>query len=159
MFGISKAGGISFSDDTFTMDRDRVLHLCHNIRQSMYKIRQLIGPLPLLWRCTTRVDLIDEVLIREMNYSGCRNIQYGIEAGSQEILDSIGKRITLDQIRRAVNLTLNSGIDVQCSFMFPHPEDTEHTIQEQINFMSELTELGANVSLFYDYSFTRNIFV
>jgi radical SAM superfamily enzyme YgiQ (UPF0313 family) len=146
-FGIKQGGGISFSDDAFTMDRECVIRLCHLIRQSMRLVKQATGFLPLWWRCTTRADLVDAELIKEMCYAGCRSIQYGVEAGSQKILDSIGKRITLDQIRRAVDLTLNSGIDAQCSFMFPHPEDTVQTVREQIRFMQELNEIGANASL------------
>jgi radical SAM superfamily enzyme YgiQ (UPF0313 family) len=82
-----------------------------------------------------------------MSNAGCRQIQYGIEAGSQRILDSIGKKISLDQIRKVVDLTMSFGIDAACSFMFPHPEDTEQTVREQIQFMKELTEMGASETL------------
>ena len=75
--------------------------------------------------------------------AGCYRIQFGIEAGSQRILDSIGKRITLEQVRRAVRLTLDTGIKVICFFMFPHPDDTEETIREQMHFMKELLQMGA----------------
>lgn len=139
-FGVEPARRVSFSDDTFTLDRESAIRLCRLIGQSM-------DSFPLRWRCATRVDLMDAELIREMSYSGCRQIEYGIEAGSQKILDSIGKKITLDQIRKIVNLTMNFGIDADCSFMFPHPEDTEQTIREQIRFMKELSEMGASETL------------
>ncbi len=105
------------------------------------------GTSPLFWKCSTRVDLVDENLLKNMYLAGCRNIMYGIEAGSQIILNTIGKKITLDQIKRIVSLTLESGISVHCSFMFPFPEDTEQTIKEQARFMKELSMMGADESI------------
>ncbi len=70
-----------------------------------------------------------------------------IEAGSQEIMDSIGKNITLARVKKVVEMTVNLGIDAECSFMFPHPEDTEKTINKQIEFMKELYNMGASETL------------
>ncbi len=78
-----------------------------------------------------------------MYEAGCYNITFGVEAGSQKILDSIGKGITLDQVRNAVSTALDIGIEVVCAFMFPHPEDTEETICDQKQFMKELLDMGA----------------
>ena len=105
-------------------------------------LKDVKEPLQLHWRCSTRVDLVDRELLEKMYEAGCYNIQYGIEAGSQKILDSIGKKITLEQVRDAVRATLDSGIKVTCSFMFAHPLDTEETIREQMQFMKELLEMG-----------------
>jgi len=67
----------------------------------------------------------------------------------EKILDSIGKDINLEQVRSAVQATLSLGIEVVCSFMFPHPEDTEETIHQQIQLMKELKEKGALLLLSY----------
>ncbi len=139
-FGFKEAGKITFLDDAFGLDRELTRSLCRLLKQIRLSI-------PLSWRCTTRVDLVDAELITEMWESGCCGIHYGIEAGSQKILDSIGKKTNLDQIRRAVNLTLSFGMDTLCAFMLPHPEDTEQTVREQKQFMKELTEMGANTYL------------
>lgn len=82
-----------------------------------------------------------------MHDAGCHSIQFGVEAGSQEILDSIGKGTTLDQVREAVRSARDTGMEVLCAFMFPHPQDTEKTIREQKSFMSELAEMGARESM------------
>jgi radical SAM superfamily enzyme YgiQ (UPF0313 family) len=99
----------------------------------------------LRWMCSTRVDLVDKKLLEEMHESGCYSIQFGVEAGSQKILDSIGKGITLEQVKYVVSTALNTGIEVTCSFMFPHPEDTEETIREQKQLMKELIEVGVTL--------------
>ncbi len=140
IFKHGQAQEINFSDDTFTLDRQRVIELCALLK----KVKK---PLQLRWMCSTRVDLIDKELLEKMHEAGCSSIQYGIEAGSQKILDSIGKKITLEQVRDAVRATLDAGIEVTCSFMFPHPLDTEKTIREQMRFMKELIEMGATETL------------
>ena len=128
---------IDFDDDTFTLDRRRVMELCGLLKKT----------LQLRWRCSTRVDLVDMELLKEMHAAGCYSIQYGIEAGSQKILDSIGKKITPKQVREAVRATIDVGIEVTCSFMFPHPEDTEETIGEQKQLMKELMEMGSILTM------------
>lgn len=124
---------ISFADDAFTMNRDHAMEIC-----------KLAGglPFPWRWKCATRVDLIDEELLTRMHDSGCYSITYGIEAGSQEVLDAIGKNITLDQVRKSVEMTLKAGISVLCAFMFPHPYDNEDSIRSQTIFMKELKDKG-----------------
>ncbi len=82
-----------------------------------------------------------------MHKAGCCFITFGVKAGSQKIIDSIGKRITLEQARNAVSTTIDLGMEVRCFFMFPHPEDTEETIREQIQFMKELIDMGATENL------------
>ena len=140
IFKYGQAQEISFSDDTFTLDRQRVIELCGLLKDVKESMR-------LRWMCSTRVDLVDRELLEKMHEAGCYSIQYGIEAGSQKILDSIGKRITLKQIKDAVRATLGIGMEVTCSFMFPHPEDTEETIREQKQLMKELRKMGVTETL------------
>lgn len=131
---------INFADDTFTLNRGKVLELCEksNILQSIF---------PWRWKCATRVDLVDRDLLEQMHRAGCYSITYGIESGSQKILDYIDKGITLNQVRKAVQTTLDVGIGVVCAFMFPHPWDTAETIREQKTFMKELFDLGITETL------------
>ena len=135
-----QAQEINFSDDTFTLDRQRVIELCD-------LLKALKEPFQVHWVCSTRVDLVDRELLEKMYEAGCYGIQYGIEAGSQKILDSIGKGITLEQVRDAVSTSLDVGMEVTCSFMFPHPEDTEETVREQIRLMKELRKMGVTETL------------
>jgi radical SAM superfamily enzyme YgiQ (UPF0313 family) len=129
---------VGFADDAFTLDRDLVLELCGLSRARSLDWR---------WKCGTRVDLVDGELLERMHEAGCYRITYGVEAGSQEILDAIGKKITLEQAKRAVAMTLEAGIDVVCAFMFPHPDDTEETVRRQKQFMKELQAMGVTETL------------
>lgn len=137
---------INFADDTFTLNRNRVVDLC----EQSVKIRDLF---PWSWGCTTRVDLVDQKLIRLMSGAGCNAITFGVETGSQRVLDSIAKKITLKQVKNSVGTALESELSVLCSFMFPHPQDTAETIREQKQFMKELVGMGAQVSLAFTTPF------
>jgi len=130
---------IVFVDDIFTLNKRYVLDLCHTMKS--------VGRFNCEWRCTTRADLVDGSLLREMREAGCTGITYGVEAGSQKILEIMDKRLTLDQVKMAINLAQEANMRVTCAFMFPHPEDTEATIREQMSFMKELTDQGVQVSL------------
>jgi len=131
---------VHFYDDTFTLNRGHSLQLCQMMEQ--HKLHELVD-----WTCMTRVDCIDNELINAMSKAGCCQIQYGVEAGSQKILNSIGKGTTLEEIEKAVQNTLRAGIKTVCFFMFPFPEDTEQTVREQIDYMLKLFEMGAIISL------------
>jgi len=140
IFKYGQAQEINFVDDTFTLNRERVIELCE-------LLKEIKESLQLRWMCSTRVDLVDRELLQKMRNAGCYGVQFGVEAGSQKILDSIGKKITLKQARDAVQTALDVGMEVTCSFMFPHPEDTEETIREQIQLMKELINMGTTENL------------
>lgn len=122
------------ADDTFTVFHDRTKRIAEGFKE--------IG---LRWVCESRVNTVDREVINTLAESGCFSIQFGVESGSQKILDSIGKGITIEQVRKAVRWCLEAGIQPVCSFMVPHPEDTWETIGETERFMEELRRLGVQL--------------
>jgi len=128
----------TFIDDTFTVFRDRTLKICDLIEKSGIDMQ---------WQCSTRVNTVTRDMLERMAQVGCTAVTYGIESGSQRILDSIKKGITLEQVRDAVRWALEAGIRVFCSFMIPHPEDTVETVLQTKKLMVELARLGAAVTL------------
>lgn len=146
LYGENGDADISFSDDTFTLNRARILRLCEQSK----KLKEIF---PWRWGCTTRVDLVDQELIERMVESGCYAITFGVETGSQEVMSAIAKKITLEQVKHSVGMARDAGLSVLCSFMFPHPQDTTATIREQQQFMKELVTMGAQVSLAFTTPF------
>ena len=120
---------IQFWDDTFTLKRPWVMELCQLL------IKENLG---VLWTCETRVDRVDKEILELMARAGCWKIGYGVESGDQELLDLVKKGITLDQVRRAVKLTKNSGIEVGLSFMLALPSETPSKARQSIEFAKEL---------------------
>ncbi len=91
------------------------------------------------WGCSGRVNLMTEDLIATMASSGCILIGYGIESGSQKILDIIKKRVRVEDAKQAIKLTQKYIGWADCSFMIGIPGETRETIQETIDFCKELS--------------------
>lgn len=122
-YGLNK---LAFKDDTFTLNRDRVLNLCKGI---------LKEKLNFIWSCDSRVDYIDEELIYYMRKAGCQKISFGIESGSEQILLSIKKMIDLDQAEKATNIAKKYGIEVRFFMILGNRKETFDTLHQTINFL------------------------
>ena len=125
-FGIKE---IKFYDDVFTLDRKWVIAVCAELKnQGIY----------VPWTCETRVNLVDDELLKTMRAAGCYMIAYGVESGDQEILTQVGKNVTLDQITKAFSLTHKAGISTVGYFMLGAPNETPETIKRTIEFAKRL---------------------
>lgn len=121
--------GISFVDAIFTLNKNHVIKICEEI------IRRNID---IDWACSSRANHIDKEMLSKMAKSGCKLIWYGFESGSQRILDKINKKITIDDIRKAVKRTREVDI-IPCGlFMVGTPEETMEDINLTINLIREL---------------------
>lgn len=147
-FGVKQ---INFADDTFTLRRDKTEEL-------LAELRDLDTRYPWDFTCSTRVDLVDKDLLETLAEAGCSGIQFGVEAGSQEILDSIGKKISLTEARDAIKAAVDLDMDVLASFMFPHPDDTAATIRQQAAFMQEIKDTGAAISLAFTTPYPGTVY-
>jgi anaerobic magnesium-protoporphyrin IX monomethyl ester cyclase len=127
---------LSILDDTFTgLPRRLTLPVCREIVRRGLKIT---------FDCESRVDVFTPELCDALVQAGCTGVQFGVESGSQKILDASHKGITLDQVRNAVRCARAAGIRaIACSFILGHVHDTEETIRETISFWQELKTYGA----------------
>lgn len=119
---------ITVDDDTLTLDRRRVLAFCAGM-----KARR-----GLTWNCTSRADAMDRELMEAMRDAGCIKIAFGVESGSQRVLDAIGKRITVAQARECFRLAREAGLPAQAFFMVGHPEETQEDIAATEALIHEL---------------------
>ena len=94
--------------------------------------------LSIRWVCNSRVDNIDREMISLFKKAGCTTIGYGIESGSQEILDKVKKRITIAQIRNTVRITKEADIEVVAHTIIGLPGETRETINQTIDLLLEL---------------------
>ena len=126
-----------FWSDIFNFNREWTLELCQKIIESGLKIT---------WSSNTRADTMDEEIARMMYKSGCRLVSIGVESGSQKMLDNIGKKITLDDIRNTVKILKKNKIKIYNYFVIGLPWETEETVEETIKFA---IELDSNFISFY----------
>ncbi|MDP3947388.1 MAG: radical SAM protein [bacterium] len=125
-FGVKE---IAFYDDVFTLDRKRAYAIADNIIKKGLKIG---------WTCETRVNLVDKELLLHMKQAGCYAIAYGIESASPEILETLDKGITLEQVEAAVRLTQQVGLQTIGYFMLGSPGESLETISQTIRFAKKL---------------------
>jgi hypothetical protein len=126
-------------DDTFTVERDRTAAICEGL------IRRFPG---VKWFCEIRVDTVDRELLALMKESGCFCVAFGVESGSQRIIDeSIGKRIGLEQVRQVVSWCRELGLQYNPFMILSHPGETEDDARETMRFIREWKSDGAQVSL------------
>ncbi len=142
------ADQVFFNDDIFTADRNRVYEIIRRLRALEF---------PLTWGCATRVDCVDRKLIEAMAGSGCKGIQYGIESGSQSILDSV-KGIRKEHALKAVQASVGAGMMVTSSFMIPFPGDTADSIRETKEFMKQIMDAGSEIVLSYTMPLPGTLF-
>jgi len=116
---------ISFQDDEFMAKKERVYEVCEGIRNNNINIK---------WSCTGRVNIVDKEILNEMKRSGCVSVSYGIESGSQKILNSMRKGVTVEQAEKAINLNKEVGLRTPTSFILGMPEETLETAEETVNF-------------------------
>ena len=111
-FGIKE---VAFWDDTFTVDRNRVMTLSRLIKTHVPD---------LCWSAQARADKVDEEILQVMREAGCWKLHFGLESLVQKNLDFLRKGTTVDQNLRAVEMTKKSGMEVEASFIFGIPGET-----------------------------------
>lgn len=133
-------GEVLFEDDNFMIFKKRLTALCALLHKEN---------LGLSWSCLARADMMKSGdLMREMRLAGCWQVLFGIESGSQEILDLERKGITLEQIEKAVRLARKSGLRTKGFIMVGHPTETPETIRQTIDFIRSLPLDDVSVTYF-----------
>ena len=135
-----------FKDDTFTLNRKRIIQLCEGLISEKLKIN---------WGCTTRADLIDEELIKKMKKAGCNVIKLGIETGSEKILKDTKKGVTFEQMREAAKLLNKHNLFWSGYFMVGLPTETEEDIRKTCEFMEELNPHYAGLGVYNPFPKTE----
>ena len=120
---------IQLRDDNFTAYRNRTVELCEILKRER---------LDLVWTCAGRVDMVDFPILRLMKEAGCWQIWYGIESGSQAVLNTIQKNTTIDQIQKAVYMTRDAGISPCGFFIIGSPTETKESLESTVRLALEL---------------------
>ncbi len=137
---------VSFFDETFTIDKQRAIDIAEGIKTRT---------LDITWYCNTRVNLVDENLLKTMRLGGCRGMSFGIESGSQKILDNAKKGITVQEAETAIKAAKKAGIKVFCSFIFGLPGENWETVNETIRFVTHSLPTGAQFNVAVPYPGTE----
>ena len=118
-----------FYDDTFSVNKKRVIDICSEI----VKRKLDIG-----WDIRTRVDTVDEEIIKHLKMAGCQGIHYGIEAGSKKIINILNKGISIEQSKKVFDLTRKYKIPILAYFMIGNPSETLEDIYKTFKVIKYL---------------------
>jgi radical SAM superfamily enzyme YgiQ (UPF0313 family) len=134
--------GIYFINDNFTLRKNLTTEFCDLL---------IKNHLDLEWACDTRVDLVNQEILNKMASAGCKTIWFGIESGSQKVLNHINRQITLKQIEEAVKMCRKANIQVACSFMIGMPSETREDLKASYQFADKLDADWCQFNVFIAY--------
>lgn len=120
---------ISFVDDVFTINKKRTKELCVKIVENDIKIT---------WFCNARADHITEELADLMKSAGCHQTYLGFESGSQQILNSIRKKATVERLTEGAEILKKYGIERSIGFVIGLPGENEDTINQSIELAKKI---------------------
>jgi len=115
--------------DLFTINRDQVIGLCQLMIEQNINIK---------WTCNSRVDYVDEEMLKLMAKAGCWLISWGIESGNEQILKHARKGAYPEKAHLSLTQARQAGIKNWGYFIIGLPGETEATIQETIEFSKKL---------------------
>lgn len=135
-YGISD---FHFADEEFVTHRTRVFEICDALR-----------PLGITWSTSGRADWATPDKLTAMRSAGCRYVLFGVETGSQRLMDDMDKTAKLEKVISGLNAARATGMNFIANFMIGHPEETAETVNETIEFCRkmELAFLPSYVVLF-----------
>jgi anaerobic magnesium-protoporphyrin IX monomethyl ester cyclase len=136
------AAEIGVLDDSFNIDRQRVLDICARL------VDEGLNQVPWIMINGIRANIADEDVLGAMKRAGCIRAAFGVESGNQEILNSVvDKHLTLDQVRAAFKAARAVGMETIGFFIVGLPGETEATMNDTIRFACELDPVVANFSI------------
>ncbi len=119
---------VAFYDDSFTFDRKRASAICDEMKSRKFNLP---------WDCRTRVDLIDKSILIKLRNADCQLIHFGVESGSQKMLDAMKKRTTVEKNAWAIRLAKEVGISVAISVVVGYPGETENELKQTFDFIKQ----------------------
>jgi len=144
-----RINNFGFMDETFTLNKRRVIQICQAIIDNKLKMT---------WIALSRVDTVDEEMLIFMKRAGCKILLFGIESFDQKVLDSLNKKITVKQIKMAIKVTKKVGIKSHGFFIFGSPEDTVKKINKTIKEAKRIDLDYASFNTYVPYPGTRSYY-
>lgn len=118
------------ADDVFSIHKKRTVAVCEEIRRRGLKFQ---------WSCLTRADRVDDEVLRAMKEAGCYIIYFGVESGSQRMLDAMNRDMTVEDVLRGTWAAKRNGIKVHTFLLVGYPGETYSSIQDTIRVVKKIS--------------------
>lgn len=149
-YGMKRYGAYEFGflDDIFLFDNQETRRVLQLMIDSGLSDR-------IRWNGLLRANLINSDLIDLAKKSGCVGLDMGVESGDDEVLKTINKGITVEQVKQAVRVIKKAGISLGICYILGHPNETIETIKKTINLATELNTERVAFSLMVPFPGTK----
>lgn len=117
---------IALREELFACDEQRVIDFCNRIKNY-----------PLIWSIQLRVDSVTPSMVFALKNSHCRYVFLGIESADNEILKSMRKNITIEQVEYALDLTINAGLDTRSTIILGDSIESPESARRTINWWKQ----------------------
>ncbi len=118
-----------FWDDILIWDRTWTEHFCSSLLAQEIRIK---------WTCNAHVNRVEPRLMGLMKEAGCENVRFGIESGSQRILDALNKGVLVDRALDALRICLDAGLSLTLYIMVGMTGESDESIEETVQFFKQL---------------------
>jgi len=124
-----KLRGFEIVDDLFAMNDRYVQEFCDGLIDRGLKLK---------WRCNSRIDTLSPEMLSAMKKAGCIALIFGVESGSQRMLDLMNKKITVEETKKAFRLCKEARISAMANILIGYPGETKESLTETVNLISEI---------------------
>ncbi|MBU7014837.1 MAG: B12-binding domain-containing radical SAM protein [Theionarchaea archaeon] len=131
---------IDFLDDIFTAYPTWVKAFCRRLQQQDLEVK---------WSCITRVDRVSRELLKDLKDAGCRIIFYGVDSGTQRILNQINKGYKVEDVTKAIRMSLEFGFSIENTFIINFPTETRQEMMETLKLARTLMDMGVEEAVIF----------
>lgn len=129
--------GFWIVDDTFVLKKKRVEEFCAKLKRLPYKFK---------WACNSRVDTLTEDMVINLKDSGCIQLEFGVESGSQRVLDALNKGIKIEQIEKAFEYCRRHKMRTLANIMIGNPEEKMEDVEKTAQIIKKIRPSYVNYS-------------
>jgi len=139
------AENVDFYDLTAIVKRDWILEFCRQIEARGLRIG---------WQLPsgTRSEALDETVLRAMYRSGCRNVSYAPESGSERTLETIQKKVKLDRIAESMHAAVRAGLNVKANILIGFPNEQKEDLRDTLRFLIRMARIGVHDASVWTFS-------
>jgi len=135
-----------FYDDTFTVNKERTIEICQQIIKRKLRIR---------WDIRTRIDVVNDKVLKVLKMAGCVNVHYGVEAGNDRLLQVLNKGFTIKDVKNTFKITRSAGLETLAYFMIGLPSQTDSDIVDMMDLIKTLNPSYVHFTIFSPYPGTQ----
>jgi len=135
LYETTNCSRFSMIHDLFTLQRTKFIEFCELMASEN---------LPVVWKCCSRADTLDEEMIRTMAAGRCAGVLLGIETGSQQMQKRINKNLNLNVVFPVIDLLKKYGLEIRLSFLYGFPGESRQDIEKTLSMIQLAVEKNAD---------------